>query len=124
MTKGNIHATVMFTKDTHKFTQSQLYKILQKEMCCWVVISTTLTLSTIFSLVSILSHFSDFLQPTCITLLKTGKTSLKNSNSDSAVSLLPAEGSTGLTLKGIKELTVLRTRLQGLLKANTSKKSG
>ena len=43
----------------------------------------------IFSLVSIVSHFSDFLQPTCITLLKTGKTSLKNSSSDSAVSPLP-----------------------------------
>lgn len=78
----------------------------------------------IFSLVSILSHFSDFLQPTCITLLKTGKTSLKNSNSDSAVSLLPAEGSTGLSLKGIKELTGLRTGLQGLLKAKTKQKTG
>lgn len=78
-------------------------------MCCWVVISTTLKLRMIFSLVSILSHFSDFLQPTCITLLKPGKTSLKNSSSDSAVSLLPAEGSAGLSVKGIKELTVLRT---------------
>lgn len=80
MTKGNIHVTVMVTKQdthTHIYAIPVIENIIGRNMLLGGYFYNLEVM--IFSLVSILSNFSDFLQPTCITLLKTGKTSLKNS---------------------------------------------